>query len=201
MLTMLLSLPIWCLVFEGPHTRLAKTGLAILALMMLGCSASVPTPAKIPNLYQVKSGLWRSGQPTTAEHWSELKSLGVTRVIKLNFETEGTDDGARTAGLVVYELSIQPDGDTDVFDAIANSFTRPDPARLAEAQSILRFGAGAVLVHCTHGQDRTGFVVGQSRVLVDGWSKSQAYSEMLDYGFHPLLRGLREAWEDWQGAQ
>lgn len=169
-----------------------------ILLALLGCSATVPTPPQIPNLYQVKPGLWRSGQPMTAEHWAQLKALGVSRVVKLNFESEGSDDGAQTAGLIVYELAIQPNGDVDIFDAIANSFTRPDPARLAEAQSLLQLGGGGVLVHCTHGQDRTGFVIGQSRVLADGWDKSQAYSEMLNYGFHPLLRGLREAWEDWQ---
>jgi hypothetical protein len=185
---------------------IARLWAALLALFSnLACSANVPAPAKIPNLsnlYQVKPGLWRSGQPTTAEQWAQLKAMGVRRVIKLNFGTEGSDDGARAAGLIVHELSIQPDGDTDIFDAIGNVFQRPDPARLAEAQSILGLDwvRGGILVHCTHGQDRTGFVLGQYRVLVDGWSKSRAYGEMLQYGFHPLLHGLQEAWEDWKGT-
>jgi protein tyrosine/serine phosphatase len=172
----------------------------LLALLAnVACSASVATSSKVPNLYQVRPGLWRSGQPTTAEQWAELKRLGVARVIKLNFETEGTDDGARAAGLIVHELSIQPDGDTDALEAVGNVFKRPDPARLAEALAILRADVpSGVLVHCTHGQDRTGFVIGQLRVVADGWSKPRAYAEMRRYGFHPLLRGLREAWEAWE---
>ena len=180
---------------------LGRAWIWLLALLAnVACSASVPTASKVPNLYQVKPGLWRSGQPTTAEQWVELRRMGISRVIKLNFESEASDDGARAAGLIVHEVSIQPAGDTDVFDALANTFTRPDPVRLAEAQTILRLDwvRGGVLVHCTHGQDRTGFVIGQMRVLTDRWSKSRAYAEMRHYGFHPLLRGLREAWEDWR---
>jgi tyrosine-protein phosphatase SIW14 len=51
-------------------------------------------------------------------------------------------------------------------------------------------------VHCTHGQDRTGLVVGLYRTIHDGWTKTDAYREMLQLGFHPELRGLREFWED-----
>jgi tyrosine-protein phosphatase SIW14 len=171
-----------------------KKWLSSLFLLLFGCSA---TSLNVPNLYQVKPGLWRSGQPTTAEQWQQIKALGITRVIKLNFESEGTDDGARAAGLIVHEVSVQPNGDVDLFDAIANSFVSPDPAKLAEAQNIIRLGIGGILIHCTRGQDRTGFVIGQSRVLNDGWTKQQAYDEMLKYGFHPLLHGLHEAWEEW----
>lgn len=174
-----------------------RKGLALPMLMtLLACSSGVQVSAKVPNLYQVKPGLWRSGQPTTAAQWAELKAMGISRVIKLNFATEGSDDGARAAGLIVHELPIQPDGDTDKLDAIRNVFIRPDPAKLAEAQRILRTEPGGILVHCTHGQDRTGFVIGQSRMLIDGWPKQRAYAEMLEYGFHPILHGLHEAWEE-----
>lgn len=171
--------------------------LSSLTSLLVGCSTSTPAPLTVPNLHQVRPGLWRSAQPSTPEHWSQLKGLGVTRIIKLNFESEGSDDGARSAGLTVYTVSIQPAGDADIFDAVANTFVTPDPARLAEAQAVIRLGGG-VLVHCTHGWDRTGFVIGQSRVLDDHWSKSQAYQEMIQNGFHSLLRGLHEAWEHWE---
>lgn len=167
------------------------------ALCSWGCAARMPAaPRDIPYFYEVRPGLWRSGQPTTAEHWQKLKDLGVTRVVKLNFEAEGSDDGARAIGLIVYELSIQPEGDTDKLDALLNTFVRPDPELLAEAERVIQLGGG-VLVHCTHGWDRTGYVVGQSRVIDDHWTKDDAYDEMIVQGFHPLLRGLREAWEDW----
>lgn len=174
--------------------------LSFLLSLSVGCSSALaPAPLSVPNLHQVRPGLWRSGQPTTAAHWSQLKALGVSRIVKLNFEAEGSDDGARLIGMTVYTLSIQPAWDTDVFDALGNTFIKPDPDRLAEAESVILLGGG-VLVHCTHGRDRTGFVIGQSRVLDDHWTKDQAYSEMLKNGFRPILRGLHEAWEHWQPA-
>ena len=174
---------------------MAKLLLLLICASVLAC-ASTPTPQTLPNLYQVRPGLWRSGQPTTGEHWAQVKALGVSQIVKLNFETEGSDDGGRALGITVYSLSIQPNGDTDVFDAMANTFVKPDPDLLARAQTVIQSGGG-VLVHCTYGMDRTGLVIGQSRVLVDGWTKDRAYAEMLDRGFRPMLRGLREAWEAW----
>jgi hypothetical protein len=171
----------------------------LYAWLSWGCVGSTPTATEIPNLHEVRPGLWRSGQPMTASHWQQVKTLGVKHVIKLNFRSEGSDDGARAIGLIVYELSIQPEGDQDILDALLGTFMRPDLTRLAEAEQVIQVGGG-VLVHCTYGRDRTGYVVGQTRVLDDHWTKDEAYSEMSMLGFHSSLRGLREAWEDWKPA-
>lgn len=184
---------LWRNVSPQTFVRIVQWACAFLSWR---CAATTPTPRGIPNLYEVRPGLWRSGQPTTASHWQQLKALGVTRIVKLNSDAEGSEDGARAIGLEVYEVSIQPEGDQDILDAVLHTFVRPDPQLLAEAERIIQLGGG-VLVHCTYGRDRTGYVIGQSRVLDDHWSKDDAYDEMIVRGFHPLLRGLREAWEDW----
>ena len=62
----------------------------------------------------------------------------------------------------------------------------------AEAVSIATPGT---FVHCSHGQDRTGLLVGLYR-LKQGWAKTNAYTEMLTNGFHPALHGLHEFWEN-----
>lgn len=150
----------------------------------------------IPNLVKVDSGLWRSGQPTNIQQWKTLKKLGITRVIKLNFESEGSDDDAVRAGMSVITLSIQPEGDKDIIDNITNTFIQPDPIRLMDIETeIMQSRIGGVLVHCTHGQDRTGLIIGRHRVLYNGWPKNMAYEEMLANNFHPLLHGLHESWE------
>lgn len=165
-------------------------------LSLVGCSTTTYVNG-IPNLVQVKEGLWRSGQPTTIEQWRYLKDLGITRVVKLNAVSEGSDDGAIAVGMTVHVLSIQPEGDKDIIDNILNTFVQPDPARLVEIETAIELGGG-VLIHCTHGQDRTGLVIGRYRVLHDGWSKDAAYDEMIKYGFHPELHGLHKSWEQFQ---
>ena len=151
----------------------------------------------IPNLVQVKPGLWRSGQPKSLDDWKYLKELGVTRVVKLNFESEGSDEGARSVGLDVRVLSIQPEGDKDIISNITNTFVRPDTDKVEQADAILLQQDG-VLVHCTHGQDRTGYLVGRHQVISGTMSKDAAYEEMLEHGFHPELMGLSESWADFE---
>jgi protein tyrosine/serine phosphatase len=72
-------------------------------------------------------------------------------------------------------------------------FEKPDAANIQQAVDVLSKGGG-VLVHCTHGQDRTGLVVGVYRVKHDGWSKDKAWDEMVHHDFHQELVGLVEFW-------
>lgn len=167
-----------------------------LILPLFGLCACTPTVYVhgIPNLTQVKPGLWRSGQPTTLEQWRYIRSLGITRVVKLNFPSEGSDDGAIAAGMVVHVRSIQPEGDRDLLDNIAGTFVQPATFMLVEIERAIELGGG-VLVHCTWGRDRTGLVIGRHRMIIDKWSKADAYTEMLSHNFHPSLHGLHESWE------
>jgi protein tyrosine/serine phosphatase len=178
-----------------PHLHRSSLFLILVSLVLLicGCSPTVYNHG-VPNLVQVDPGLWRSGQPTTVAQWQYLKSLGITQVVKLNFESEGSDSGAIAVGMSVKYLSIQPEGGVPLED-IANTFVRPDPERLLEAEQTIEAGGG-VLVHCTHGQDRTGLVIGRYRVLHNHWTKDAAYAEMLRNNFHPALHGLHESWEE-----
>jgi protein tyrosine/serine phosphatase len=49
-----------------------------------------------------------------------------------------------------------------------------------------------VLVHCTHGEDRTGLVVALYR-MQHGDSPELAYADMVRHGFHPYA-GVWQAW-------
>ena len=42
---------------------------------------------------------------------------------------------------------------------------------------------GPVLMHCKHGSDRTGLMAAMYRVVVQGWSKEDALTEMTQGGF------------------
>lgn len=176
---------------------------SIVTVLVIGCSP-VAYQHGVPNLAQVDANIWRSGQITTAEGWDYIAQLAAGRtidIVKLNYDAEGSDRIAIDRGWNVHYLPIQPEGDQDWWDDALAMFKRPDPVSIDNAVIVLiacqvepakRF----CLVHCTHGQDRTGLVIGKYRVLEEGWSKRAAYAEMLAHHFHPELYGLHETWEE-----
>lgn len=48
-----------------------------------------------------------------------------------------------------------------------------------------------VFVHCQHGADRTGAMIGIWRVTQQGWDFPHTYAEMRRYGFKPFLSELK----------
>jgi protein tyrosine/serine phosphatase len=53
-----------------------------------------------------------------------------------------------------------------------------------------------VLVHCEHGEDRTGLIVAAYRVRVSGWDKSKAMAEALHFGYRKAINfGLNRTWD------
>ncbi len=48
-----------------------------------------------------------------------------------------------------------------------------------------------IYVHCKHGQDRTGVVIGLERVVNEGWAPQEAHDEMVQIGFHTFFAGSR----------
>jgi hypothetical protein len=146
----------------------------------------------IPNLFAVEQTpapcIYRGGQPN-AEGWKWLAGEGIKVVIKLNLETEGSDKAASDLGLTVYRFPIP---------WWRQMLWRPRQSDLKAAVPLIIPGT---FVHCEHGEDRTGLVIGCFR-LFQGWSKDEAYEEMLAHCFHPTLQGLQGRWlseraEDW----
>ncbi|MEO6568491.1 MAG: hypothetical protein ABIO94_06975, partial [Opitutaceae bacterium] len=128
-------------------------------------------------------GVWRGGQPTT-EGWRHLKSLGVKWDVKLNPERQSSDAEAEAHGIQIIYLPI-----SWVHEILAK------PARMTLAAAVSALTRTNTFVHCEHGEDRTGLVVGAYRVMIEHWTKHAAYQEMKAHGFHPLLLGLYRSWQ------
>lgn len=135
----------------------------------------------IPNFAIVDQLIYRGGQPD-AEGWVVLKDFGVTRVIKLNEDSEAIDPVLE--GMELFKVQIP---------ASQQIITEPDAQYLRDAVGFIEPNT---FVHCSHGQDRTGLVIGMYRVLRQGWTKQKAWAEMMGHGFHPILFGLDKAWEN-----
>jgi protein tyrosine/serine phosphatase len=171
--------------------------LALLALALVGCAVTPVLTNGVPNYAVVEPGLVRGGQPQDINAWRWLESIGVTDVVKLNFEAEASDIDAHAVGLVVHYLPIQPAGDADILTDAVRTLEEPDRQSIREAIDLLHArGTRTFYVHCQHGQDRTGLVIGEYRVLHEGWITRAAWREMIDHGYHPALLGLDRAWED-----
>jgi tyrosine-protein phosphatase SIW14 len=153
-----------------------KNLLILFIIVLCSCSSSKSYHG-IPNLALVEPGLWRGGQPND-EGWEWLRTNGVTHVVKLN---EGVDHSFIT-NTIYFPINLWE-----------QTVSEPNYAELRKVVALVN--TNGMFVHCDHGQDRTGLVIGLYRYYNQGWNETNAYNEMLYYGFHPQLRGLKRAWD------
>lgn len=121
-----------------------------------------------------KCAIYRSAQPTADEFDAMKSQLGIESVIKLNSALEGRD--VLPDGVARFEHPWSPVGPVsheDLDETLVDLENAPRP----------------VDVHCTHGEDRTGLLIGLYRIK-HGSLASAAWREMIAYGFHPALFGL-----------
>ncbi|WP_419712796.1 tyrosine-protein phosphatase [Pseudomonas sp. NFX224] len=120
------------------------------------------------NLFQMSPTLYRSALPDKGAV-ALLESLKVGTVI--TFLPESDADWLSAPGISQVQLLYRTNhvDDADVLKALR-------AIQSAEAN-------GPVLMHCKHGSDRTGLMAAMYRVVVQGWSKEDALSEMTQGGF------------------
>lgn len=167
---------------------LAGFGVVLAVLLAPGCSTLANGPDtgggssnNIPRLALVEPGIYRGGQPD-ASGWIWLRQAGVSNVVKLNPMDEGSDAPAAAMGMTIQYYPI---------DTLQQLITGPSADVVAAA---LRGITPGTYIHCLHGEDRTGLVVGLYR-LSEGTNAPAAYQEMLRHGYHPALRGLTKFWQ------
>lgn len=140
----------------------------------------------LPNFHQVHPFLYRSGEPTEAG-LRKLKEMGVKTVIDLRAPSEFPIDEPKIAkelGLKYVNLVMTSKAPTQkqidtMMKEIKKAQDKPDD--------------GSVLVHCAHGSDRTGCMIGIWRVTQEGWSYDDTYKEMRKYWFTPKFTNLSNA--------
>lgn len=144
----------------------------------------------IPNFHPVIDGkVYRSGQPYLPSHWQELQTRGIKTIVKLDFPCEGVDDAAAQYGIKVLDFAMPP------ITLLQSIFGAPDDDLVAAAvAAVCDEGNWPCSLHCLHGQDRTGLVTAEFRVIKQDWPISQARGEMLAMGFHVELIDLDRTW-------
>jgi protein tyrosine/serine phosphatase len=153
-----------------------------------------PHPSPINNLQIViADGVYRSGQPKGEADWNYLKNIGITTVVKLNKFSSDADEAeefrmAKERNIKVIPIYMEPED----FPHTLNPWASPDFKDLMQAIEVLENrGNGKVLVHCSHGKDRTGLVVAVYSVRNKNCCKDAAYEQMKYYGANPYLFGIK----------
>ena len=181
---------------ENGQTRRAALGLVVAAPLALRAQlvrAAAPVGARprdwalpvamegAPNLFRVTDRIYRSAQPD-AVGFRNLAAVGVRSVINIRRSVEDAPLAAGT-GLRLHHVMM-----------MTRAIREEHSARVVEALSALRQAEarGPVLIHCTHGADRTGTVIALWRILYQGWSREAALAEMTQggFGFHLIWLNL-----------
>ncbi len=165
--------------------------ISILALVLFNTASGAETsPANRPahwakpiqmegvsNLHKISDTLYRSAQPS-AEGMKTIKAMGIETIVDLrSFHSDRDKIG--DAGLAyehIYMKAWHPEEE----DVVRFLQIVTNPKR------------SPVLVHCQHGADRTGTMCALYRVAVQGWSKEEAFKEMMQggFGFHGIWENL-----------
>jgi protein tyrosine/serine phosphatase len=188
------------------YIRLRYASLLVIlgTALLIGCTTSTrqsadiatqePHPSPINNFQIViADGVYRSGQPKGEADWDYLKNIGITTVVKLNRFSSDADEAeefrmAKERNIKVIPIYMQPED----FPHNLNPWTSPDLKDLMQAIEVLENrGNRKVLIHCSHGKDRTGLVVAVYSVRNKNFCKDAAYEQMKYYGANPILFGIK----------
>ena len=156
----------------------------ILGLFVFGaiahadCTDLLVSPdVPITAFHQVHSNLYRGGRPN-ADGLKALAALGVKTILNIDNDSASIAEETRIArSLGLREISIPLSG-----------FWAPADADVDRILAVMADSAHAPLyIHCQHGHDRTGLLVGLYRIEISHWTVADAWAEMLDLGFHRSL--------------
>jgi protein tyrosine/serine phosphatase len=157
----------------------SAVSVAMLALVVNMARAESPD---LPNFHTVAPGVYRGAAPTVAG-LQRLRAMGVHTVIDLRIapKTVAKEKAdAERLGFTWINLPMSED---------------PPTAKQVDTllSTLKRASHDPVFVHCQHGADRTGCMLGIYREKQQGWSYDKTYKEMRQYGFKPHYTKLAEA--------
>ena len=157
---------------EERTTRAGRSGRLVTFGALLATVLAVPwARAGDSHPQEVAPGIFRSAQPDPAG-LRAVQKRGVRTVVVLR--TKIPEEEREAAARLGLELVHVPMDGTKM-----PSMEEVDRALTV----ILDPSKRPVLVHCAHGEERTGAVIAAYRVVVEGWDPAAAEAEALELGF------------------
>ncbi len=143
----------------------------------------------IPEFHEVTPDIFRGGRPSFTD-LKYLKSKGIKTIINIESDKYALAKEKDYAQKLGFKWISSPMS----MDVI------PKDTQLKFLQDLLQDESSfPIFIHCKHGQDRTGLIIGLYRVKVQDWSPASAYKEMLKNGFHPEYKPLDKCFRDKTG--
>jgi len=114
------------------------------------------------NLYKVNDSVYRSEQPNE-QGFLELQKLGIKTVLCLRSK-HNDEEVAKGTSFVLQIIPMKS-------ESISTQ-------NIIDALRAIQKAKKPILVHCLHGSDRTGFIIAAYRIVIEGWTKEEAISEL-----------------------
>lgn len=158
----------------------SRFAVAMTVALALGCATAHRPDGMPANFGAVDEGrIYRGAQPTPVE-LEALAKRGVKTIVKLNTKRRSEElQAAARLGMKVIEVRLNAHtvGRAAACAAVERAYAAmTDPANQP------------VFVHCDHGRDRTGFLVGLYRERAEAWPFAQVERELAQYGHDAKLR-------------
>ena len=130
----------------------------------------------------VETGFYRGARPETENQMKTLKAYRIKTILDVSDNDEAFEiEKARAKKLGMKIIRVAMDG-----------WNAPTDAQTAEVQALLNDKSlRPIYIHCKHGRERTGVMVGLYRVYTNDWKPEKAYKEMKDMGFRTLAWNFR----------
>lgn len=123
--------------------------------------------------------IYRGAQPS-AEDLQALRRIGIRTILKLNTNELNAERAEATLlGMRVIDVPL----------SARSAGTSKSCADVERAYAVMVDPANwPVYVHCEHGRDRTGFLIGLYRERAEGWDFDQVSRELTQYGHDGPMR-------------
>jgi hypothetical protein len=131
------------------------------------------------NFGRVAPALWRAAQPDL-DGFALLHSLPVIGIFKLNNDYVTVEQERRMTPIPVIDAHLSQ---------LSVLFPKVDEVReLARKLNAQLIPGTSLVVHCTHGRDRTGLLIGAWRLLYQGWTIDAVRQEFESFGVTGFLK-------------
>jgi len=163
------------------HALLLVTLIAGMALAGVAAAPKVD-PKALPNFQEViKQQIYRGGAPT---YWGmkKLKEIGIHTIIDLRIEKINREEKKKAEELGFTWIHLPMGSEAPTRKQVETFLDTLDKAE-----------EEPVYVHCQHGADRTGAMIGIYRMRAQDWDFEKTWTEMRKYGFKLHLTELKDA--------